>query len=284
MELIESIIAMQKESEELRRRGAIIALVPTMGYFHEGHLSLMRYAKKNADKVITSLYVNPTQFAPNEDFSKYPRDFERDYKLAKDNGTDYLFFPNNEEIYPVGFNTYINIKGITEKFEGKTRPTHFNGVATVVAKLFNITKPHLSVFGQKDYQQTLVIKQLVRDLNFDIKIIVLPTYREHDGLAMSSRNVYLSADLRAKANIIFKTLSKAKDLILSGEKNSEKIEEFMKAHLNSVPEIKIDYASAVCAENLVQKLNFESGDEIALLIAAYLGSTRLIDNMLVKVP
>ncbi len=284
MELIKSIVEMQKISNDLRYNGLKIALVPTMGYFHEGHLSLMRYAREKAHKVITSLYVNPTQFAQNEDFSKYPRDINRDFRLADETGIDYLFLPSNEEMYPPEFNTFINIKGISEKFEGKSRPTHFNGVATIVAKLFNITHPHIAIFGQKDYQQTLVIKQLVKDLNFDIEIIVLPTFREHDGLAMSSRNVYLSEDLRTKATIIFETLTKAKDLIIAGEKNAHKIIEFMRNNLERVRELRIDYAVAVCAENLEEKPDFESNDKVALLIAAYLGSTRLIDNMLVNVP
>ncbi len=284
MEIIRTTKQMTEIVNKLKIAGNKISLVPTMGYFHDGHLSLMKYAKENSDIVITSLFVNPTQFAPNEDFNNYPHNFDRDYKLALNERIHYIFYPDNSEMYPNDYSTTIHIKGITEKFEGKSRPTHFDGVATIVAKLFNITKPDIAIFGQKDYQQTLVIKKLVKDLNFDLEIIVLPTGREEDGLAMSSRNIYLDSDLRKKATIIYDTLANAKNLILNGEKNQSKIEKFMIDNLNKVKEIKIDFATAVYSNNLEKAMEFKSGDEIVLLIAAYLGTTRLIDNMLVTAP
>jgi pantoate--beta-alanine ligase len=189
MRIISKDKEMQKVADELRKEGKIIGVVPTMGYLHEGHLSLIRLAKEKSDVVITTIFVNPLQFAPNEDYDRYPRDFERDVKLAQSAGCDIIFHPSVEEMYPQNFLTYVEVDKLTKVLEGEFRPTHFRGVTTVVAKLFNITKPHIAVFGQKDAQQALIIKQIVRDLNFDIEIIVAPIVREPDGLAMSSRNV-----------------------------------------------------------------------------------------------
>jgi pantoate--beta-alanine ligase len=283
MRIIEKISEMQNISNEMRKSYKTIAVVPTMGYLHEGHCSLIRLAKETADFCITTLFVNPTQFAPNEDFEKYPRDFERDFNLAKTNGSDFLFNPSVEEMYPSGFSSEIKIKEITEKFEGKFRPLHFNGVATVVAKLFNATLPDFAIFGQKDYQQTLVIKQLVKDFNFPVSIVVAPTIREHDGLAMSSRNVYLSTTDRNKATILYKALNNVKEAIKKGTRKKEEIDDILKDTLLSLPEIQIDYASSALADSLNEPDYFESGQKIVLLLACKLGKTRLIDNMVITI-
>lgn len=283
MKIISTIAEMQKTSNELKISGKTISVVPTMGYLHEGHCSLMGTAKQMSDILITTLFVNPTQFAPNEDFEKYPRDFKRDTELAKTNGTDYLFYPDVKEMYPSGFNSEISISGVTDKFEGIFRPYHFNGVASVVAKLFNATLPDFAIFGQKDYQQTLVIKQLVRDLNFPVKIIVSPTLRESDGLAMSSRNVYLNPDDRQKATILYHALNKAKDSVENGNKNRTSINEIMTETLKQVKDIEIEYASSADADTFAEPDNFISGQTIVLLIACKIGKTRLIDNMIITI-
>ncbi len=283
MKVIETISEMQNISNELRKSGKTIAVVPTMGYLHDGHCSLIRNGIDIADIVITTLFVNPTQFAPNEDFEKYPRDFEKDCKLAESNGSDYLFHPSVVEMYPKNFNSEIKISGISEKFEGAFRPTHFNGVATIVAKIFNATLPDYAIFGQKDYQQTLVIKQLVRDLNFSVKIIVAPTQREADGLAMSSRNVYLSPEERKNSVILFKALNIAKQSIDSGELNRKNINSILLETLKQILEISIDYACSADAETLDEPDYFTTGQSIVLLIACKIGKTRLIDNMIVSI-
>ena len=283
MRIISSIPELQNLSDQLRGSGKIISLIPTMGFLHDGHASLIREARKLSDIVITSIFVNPTQFAPHEDFSQYPRDFERDREIAAGAGCDIIFSPLVEEMYPAGFSARILIGGVTEKFEGKFRPTHFEGVATVVAKLFNAAKPHKAFFGQKDYQQTLVIKKLVRDLNFDLEIVVVPTRREDDGLAMSSRNVYLSAEERKFSRMISQALREAREKISSGEKDRLKINSAMEEILRRIPNVQIDYASAALADDFGEPDVFSGGDEVVLLIAARVGKTRLIDNELVVV-
>jgi len=284
MVIIEKISEMQSITTALKAEGKKVATVPTMGYFHNGHLNLIRKAKSIADIVITTLFVNPLQFAPNEDFEKYPRNIERDSKLAEEAGTDFLFYPTVSEMYPQNFGTVIAITGVTTKFEGASRPSHFNGVATVVAKLLNATQPHYAIFGQKDFQQTLVIKQLINDLNMNIQMVVAPTTREEDGLAMSSRNVYLSEQERKDATIIFKALEEAIAVVQNGERKRKVINAVMHKELRSVPYIRIDYASAADSEYLFEPDEFLRSQQIVLLIAAYLGKTRLIDNALVTVP
>lgn len=284
MQIIKTIKEMQQISFENKLKGHKLALVPTMGYLHDGHLSLIRRGKNLADIVITTLFVNPTQFAPNEDFSKYPRDFDRDFQLCEENGCDYMFFPEVGEMYPKGFNTSIQISGITEKFEGEFRPTHFQGVATVVAKLFNATRPNVAIFGQKDYQQSLLLKRLSFDLDFGIEVEVAPTVREPDGLAMSSRNTYLTPELRTKATVLFFALEEVKKTISMGETNRKVINSLMLVSLKSVAEIRIDYAVSALATTLDEPEYFFPGDEIVLLIAVYLGKTRLIDNAIIKIP
>lgn len=284
MKVINKISEMQSVSRELQKQGKTIAVVPTMGYLHEGHLSLVRIASDLADVVITTIFVNPKQFAPNEDFERYPRDFERDKNLLENVNCDYLFYPEINEIYPTGYSTFIQMQGITKVFEGESRPTHFDGVALVVLKLFNITKANFAIFGQKDYQQTLVIKQLVKDLNIDIKIVVAPIVREGNGLAMSSRNRYLSEKERDNSSIIFIALEEAKKAIASGERRRKIINSIIISTLRSVPEIKIDYVQTVKAHNLELADEFLPGEEIVMLIACWMGRTRLIDNSTTKIP
>ncbi|MCS7176943.1 MAG: pantoate--beta-alanine ligase [Candidatus Kapabacteria bacterium] len=284
MELIVTVHHMQQYADQQRRAGRRIAVVPTMGYFHEGHLSLMRRARQLADVVVTTLFVNPTQFGPGEDYERYPRDLERDRRLAEEVGCDVLFVPSVEEMYPGGYTTVVSVRGISGKFEGRFRPGHFEGVATIVLKLFLATKPHVAIFGQKDWQQTLVVRQLVRDLNVDTEIVVAPTVREPDGLAMSSRNVYLSAEERQKATVLYRALQRGRELVLLGERRRQAIVETMERELLTVPELQVDYAAAAEAYTLEEPDTFSPGQELVLLVAARLGTTRLIDNELVQVP
>lgn len=283
MRIITKVKEMQKVADELRREGKIIGVVPTMGYLHEGHLSLIRLAKEKSDVVITTIFVNPLQFAPHEDYDKYPRDFERDVKLAQSAGCDIIFHPTVEEMYPENFLTYVEVEKLTKVLEGEFRPTHFRGVTTVVAKLFNITKPHIAIFGQKDAQQALIIKQMVRDLNFDIEIIVAPIVREPDGLAMSSRNVYLSESERKEATVLYESLKLAERLVKEGERKSETIISEMENLIKSKPSAKIDYIAIVEPDTLEKVDELMEGKEYLIAIAVRIGSTRLIDNTVVKI-
>lgn len=284
MKIITTIPEIKENISQHKKMNNTIAFVPTMGYLHEGHISLIRHAKDVADIVIVSIFVNPTQFAPNEDFTTYPRDIDRDCRLAEQAGCDYLFIPEATEIYPKGFDTEIKIGGVTKSFEGISRPTHFSGVATVVAKLLNIVQADKAIFGQKDYQQTLVIKKLVADLNMNTEIVVIPTMREPDGLAMSSRNIYLLPGIREKAGIIFKSLETTRSSIELGEKNRKIINAILHQNLRTVPEIKIDYACAVDADTLEETDQFQAGQRVVLLVAVFLGKTRLIDNAVITIP
>jgi pantoate--beta-alanine ligase len=284
MELIVTVAEMQRYAEQQRCAGRRIAVVPTMGYFHQGHLSLIQQARQRADVVVTTLFVNPTQFGPGEDYERYPRDFERDRRLAAEAGSDVLFAPTVEEMYPGGYTTVITVRGVSEKFEGAFRPGHFQGVATIVAKLFLATKPHVALFGQKDWQQTLVVRELVRDLNFDVEIVVLPTVREPDGLAMSSRNVYLSPEERQKATVLYRSLRQAVAAIERGERRRRVLVQLLEEQLRQVPELRIDYAAAADAWTLEEPEEFAPGQTVVLLVAARLGATRLIDNEVVTVP
>ncbi|NOY79304.1 MAG: pantoate--beta-alanine ligase [Calditrichaeota bacterium] len=277
MKIIHSITDMQRESDALRRNGQIIGFVPTMGYLHEGHLSLLRIARKRADVTVMSIFVNPTQFGPNEDLERYPRDFERDERLAREEGCDILFYPSAEEMYPHPYRTYVEVEEITRVLCGKSRPTHFRGVTTVVAKLFNIVKPHFAVFGQKDAQQAIVIKQMVRDLNFDLEILTGPIVREPDGLAMSSRNVYLSPDERKDALLLHESLTEARRQIDAGERDALKLKKTIERILRQGKSVKIDYVEIVDTTNLkpVDKIR---GD-VLIALAVFVGKTRLIDNI-----
>ena len=253
-----------------------VGLVPTMGFLHEGHLSLIRRAKEECDHVVVSIFVNPTQFGPKEDLSKYPRDIDRDLKLIEPLGTDLVWMPTPEIMYPQGYQTWVEVEAITKPLEGSMRPGHFRGVTTVVAKLFNGVQPHKAYFGQKDAQQAAVIRQMVRDLNFPIEIVVCPIVREPDGLAMSSRNVYLDPEQRKAATVLFRTLNTAKDLYETGERDAEKIRGKMKEVLASEPLAEMQYVS--CADyDTLEELDEIKGKAL-LSMAVYLGKTRLIDN------
>ena len=281
MQVLYSINEIAQVVKEIKKQGKSIGFVPTMGYFHLGHTSLFEQSQKKSDISIVSLFVNPAQFGPNEDYDKYPRDIQNDIKIAAEQNVDYLFIPEVTEMYPNDFASSVKLKKITEIFEGKLRQGHFEGVALVLMKLFNIIKPDNVFFGQKDYQQTLVVKQIVKDFNIDTNIIVCPTIRLGTGLAMSSRNSYLSDVELEKASILFRTLEEAKKLIAAGEYAREKIDTFMQQTLNAEPQIKIDYASIVMADDLSAPEYFAHNDKLVILLAVYLGKTRLIDNSLV---
>jgi pantoate--beta-alanine ligase len=274
---------MQKVADDLRQSGKSIGVVPTMGYLHEGHISLIRIAREHSDAVIVTLFVNPMQFGPTEDYKKYPRDFERDKKLTETVGTDILFVPSKEEMYPGGNLTVVDVEKITNVLEGNFRPTHFRGVTTVVVKLFNITKPHIVVFGQKDAQQAIVVQKLVKDLDFDIKIFIGPTVREPDGLAMSSRNVYLSSTERKDSTVLYQSIRLAQQLINDGERNSSIIISEMSKLITSKPSAKIDYISITDASSLEDLAVLRPNDSILILLAVRFGTTRLIDNILLTI-
>ncbi len=267
---------MQKLSDELRKEGKKIGFVPTMGYLHEGHLSLVRKARGLADIVIVSIFVNPTQFCPKEDLARYPRDFEGDTALLEKEKTDALFFPDVKEMYPEGYSTYVEVEELEDHLCGLSRQGHFRGVATVVAKLFNAVKPHFAVFGQKDYQQLKVIQRMVKDLNMDVAVVGHPTVREEGGLAMSSRNAYLSADERGKALLIHASMKKVEELFRGGERKACVLEEQARKVLASKDGIDVEYV-AVCDPETFQDLE-EVGKRALLAVAARVGKTRLIDN------
>jgi len=280
MEIIKKIYEMKAISSKARQNGKIIVFVPTMGYFHEGHLSLMREGKRLGDLLIVSLFVNPTQFGPSEDYQRYPRDLQRDKKMAEEVGVDFLFVPEVEEMYPPDHQTIVRVEKVTRGLCGKSRPNHFQGVATVVTMLFNIVMPHIAIFGEKDFQQLVTIRQMVKDLFMDIEIVGMPTVRESDGLAMSSRNTYLSSNERKAATYLYQSLKMAEELIKSGEKRPEKIIEKMKNFLFSEPLIKIDYIH-ICNTRTLEDVNEIEG-EVLIALAAYIGQTRLIDNLVYK--
>lgn len=284
MKVTESISELRNIIKSERTNGKRIAFVPTMGYLHNGHLNLMKIARQNGDFVVVSIFVNPTQFGPNEDFERYPRDIARDSDLCQSVGVDLIYTPQVIDMYPIGYASTIKISKVTEMLEGEKRPGHFDGVATVVAKLFNIVMPDIAIFGQKDFQQCLLIKKMVKDLNFDIEIIVAPTLRENDGLAMSSRNVYLNVKDREVASILFATLERAKQLIEQGETDRKIINAFMINNLRKIENLKIDYAVSALANDLSFPDYFMAGDEVVLLLAVFLGKTRLIDNTTIKIP
>ena len=254
-----------------------------MGFLHDGHLSLIRKAKSENDIVVVSIFVNPTQFAPHEDLERYPRDIVKDTELALQAGCDLLFVPSAEEIYPAGFSTYTTVEGLSALLEGKFRPTHFKGVTTVVLKLFNIVRPDTAYFGQKDAQQSIVIKKMVTDLNIPVRITIVPTMREADGLAMSSRNVYLNLQQRKNAVVLSQSLKFAEDKIIHGERDPNKIVEEMKAMILANDPAGIDYVEIVDAETLETKRTLNSGETVLIPLAVRFGSTRLIDNTIVTI-
>ncbi len=278
IKIIRSIGGMQKLSREIIARGKKIGLVPTMGFLHEGHLSLIRRASKKSDIVITTIFVNPAQFGPNEDLDKYPRDEKGDIAKIASAGSDIVFIPKAEDIYPKDFQTYVNTMEITKTLEGKSRPNHFRGVTTIVAKLFNITRPDIAVFGMKDYQQAAVIKQMTRDLGFPIKIDIAPTMRESDGLAMSSRNKYFSESQRWEAVALFYALRTAKEMIKAGEKSTARIEKEMTAVIMATcPKAKIEYIAFTDFSTLEPVNKIKSN--VICSLAVKIHKVRLIDNM-----
>ena len=272
---------MRKWSEENRKQNKIIGFVPTMGFLHNGHLSLVEIAKKNSDKTVVSIFVNPTQFGPNEDFDKYPRDLEGDIKKLTDLSVDVVFVPDEKNFYPEHFQTYVNVEQLTKPLCGAKREGHFRGVTTVVTKLFNVVKPHKAVFGYKDYQQITVIRQMVDDLDMDIEIIGGEIVREADGLAMSSRNVYLSPELRQEALILGQSLIEAEKKYKKGEfKTPDEIEKFVYDMISTKPSAKIDYVSCLDARYLVQTETLDTDQVLA--VAVFFDKTRLIDNIILK--
>ncbi|WAM33259.1 pantoate--beta-alanine ligase [Caldicellulosiruptor morganii] len=281
MDVIRTIQEMKNVVKNLKNQGKTIGFVPTMGYLHEGHLSLVRRSKSENDITIMSIFVNPIQFGPNEDYDRYPRDFERDRSLAEKEGVDYIFYPSVQEMYPDGFKTVVSVKKITEIMCGRSRPGHFDGVATVVLKLFNIVNPDRAYFGQKDAQQLAVIKQMVKDLNLDIEIVPCPIVREADGLAMSSRNVYLSEQERKSATVLYRALTLAKDLIERGERNTLKLKKVMEDLILNEKHTKIDYIEFVDYETFEIITKIEG--KVLIALAVFVGTTRLIDNIIVEV-
>lgn len=278
MKLIKEVPEMQEWSVKEKKQGNKIAFVPTMGALHDGHLSLLYEGKKRGNRLVLSIYVNPTQFGPKEDFSKYPRDLDGDLKRIEKIGVDAVFFPSNEIMYPEGYQTYVKIEEVTKHLCGASRPGHFRGVATVVAKLFNIVMPDIALFGEKDYQQLVVIKRMTSDLNFPVEIVGCPIVREADGLAMSSRNAYLSKLERTAALEISRSLSIAQKMVNAGEKDVHKILASVRNTIESTGVIRIDYVKMADAENLTDLAKFKR--PAVLAIAVFVGKTRLIDNKL----
>ena len=271
---------MQEYSNSVRHLDKTIVFVPTMGFFHKGHLSLINEGRKFGDKLIVSIFVNPVQFGPEEDFESYPRNIEKDIGLAKKEGADIVFIPDKKELYPQRFQTYANLKELPNHLCGLSRPALFSGVATIVVKLFNIVKPHVAIFGKKDYQQFVIIRQIVLDLNFDIKIVGVATVRESDGLAMSSRNSYLTDKQRVYALSICKSLKKAQELFESGINDAARIIETASKLIKSYPETVIDYIAICDPETLVDIKRIDR--QVLMAIAVKVGNTRLIDNIILN--
>ncbi|GFO86808.1 pantoate--beta-alanine ligase [Anaerostipes butyraticus] len=279
MKIVETIEEVRKQVKEWKKQGLSVGLVPTMGYLHEGHQSLMEAAGKENDKVVVSIFVNPMQFGPTEDLAEYPRDLDHDAKVCEKAGVDLIFHPEPEEMYAPDFCSFVDMTGLTEGLCGKTRPIHFRGVCTVVNKLFNIVQPDRAYFGQKDGQQLAVVRRMVRDLNMDIEIIGCPIVREEDGLAKSSRNTYLSQEERKAALILAKTIRLGEEMAKT-EKDAQKVIEAMKKNIETEPLAKIDYVEAVDAVSMEPVKTLDG--ECMLAMAVYIGKTRLIDNTLLN--
>jgi pantoate--beta-alanine ligase len=278
---IRTVREMQRYLKEARSRRRRVALVPTMGYLHEGHLSLVREARRLASVVVVSIFVNPTQFGPHEDLDRYPRDVRGDLRKLRQEGVDVVFSPDAAEIYPERYQTFVDVTEVTRDYCGASRPTHFRGVATVVAKLFNIIRPDVAIFGEKDFQQLVVIRRMVSDLCLDVSVVGLPTVREEDGLAMSSRNAYLSPAQRQQATAIYRGLRKAKRLLDSGERDAAELAAIAIDLLREEQDLVIDYV-AVCDPNTLERIP-EVEKEAVLLVAVRIGDTRLIDNIRLEV-
>jgi pantoate--beta-alanine ligase len=282
MEIINRRQRMASVARKVRReQDKTIGLVPTMGALHDGHLSLVREARRMCDVVVVSVFVNPTQFGPGEDFEHYPRDLTRDAAMLTDYNVDFIFAPTREEIYPKGFSTYVTVEGLSDQLEGASRPGHFRGVATVVTVLLNTVRPDFAFFGQKDAQQTLVVKRLVKDLALDTEIVILPIVREESGLALSSRNAYLSEDEKHAAKILYRSLERAKAAYKDGERNAQRLAGIIRATIETEPSARLDYISVTDAESM-EKLDKMDDRPVLVAVAARFGQVRLIDNIVLN--
>lgn len=281
MEIIRQIPRLREKIKEARRLGRSIGFVPTMGFLHEGHLSLLRQARIETDLLVLSIFVNPLQFGAGEDFEEYPRDLERDADLAAGAGCDIIFAPSAREMYPNDYATFVEVERLTSGLCGASRPGHFRGVATVVSKLFNLVTPDRAYFGQKDAQQAIIIRRMAQDLNMNLEVKVLPTVREADGLAMSSRNNYLTPAERKAATVLYRSLCLAEKSIAAGEKDADSIRQLIRAAINAEPLAEIDYIAIVDAENLHELDRI--ANRVLIALAVRFGKTRLIDNIMVAV-
>jgi pantoate--beta-alanine ligase len=280
MRIIQDPAQMQRIAQDERCRGKSLGLVPTMGALHEGHLSLIRRCRAENDVAIMSLFVNPTQFNRRDDLERYPRDLEGDSRMARAAGVDILFAPTAEDVYPEGYATYVSVEKLTERWEGASRPGHFRGVATVCAKLFAICRPHRAYFGQKDYQQSLVVRRLAADLNLGLEIVVLPTVREADGLALSSRNILLAPEERRQAAVLSRALFQAQAAVRGGERDAGRVRAAIEAEIRSAPLAVLDYVG-VCDPETLEPLREITGRAVAVVAASF-GPTRLIDNVILE--
>jgi pantoate--beta-alanine ligase len=274
-------VEMQRMADEWRAAGVVVALVPTMGALHEGHATLMRTARNEGGVLVASIFVNPTQFGKGEDFGKYPRTLERDLELARLAGVDVVFAPEASTMYPAGYATFVEVEGITSVLEGASRPGHFRGVATVVTKLINIVKPHVAYFGQKDAQQVAVLSRMVSDLNIDCRLVIVPTVREPDGLALSSRNAYLTTEQRGEAAVLYRALQAAEREIRAGHAEAAHVVRGMRELIASSSSGVIDYLSVANAETLKEIEGTVAGVPVLISLAVRFGTTRLIDNILI---
>ena len=281
METIHTIDWMKQAARQARDAGEVLGFVPTMGALHEGHLSLVRAARERCSRVVVSLFVNPKQFGPKEDFARYPRDFDGDRAKLEPEGVAYLFAPRAEEMYPAGFRTYVTVEGLSERLCGKSRPGHFRGVTTVVLKLLEIVRPHFAFFGRKDAQQARIIRQMAGDLNLDTEMVVCPIVREADGLATSSRNAYLHADERRAATVLYRSLSRARKLIEQGERSVSLLAGEIRKWIEAERRAMVDYVEIVDADTFEPKLDLRGRCLVAL--AVLFGNTRLIDNMIIEI-
>ena len=285
MEIINRRQRMSSVVRKLRRDGSgerTIGLIPTMGALHEGHLSLVREARRMCDYVVVSIFVNPAQFGANEDFAHYPRRLTQDTAMLTDYNVDYIFAPPNEEIYPRGFSTYVTVEGLSNEFEGASRPGHFRGVTTVVALLLNIIRPDFAYFGQKDAQQTIVIKRMVRDLAIDTEIVILPIIREASGLAMSSRNAYLNAEQRQSATVLYAGLHAAERAFANGEHSARKLSDIVRVNIAREPGVQLEYVAITDTEAMRPIEKLDNDHDALVSLAARVGSTRLIDNIVLS--
>lgn len=281
MRILTRIAEMKAAVAELRAQAKTIGFVPTMGFLHQGHLSLVRSCRKKADVTVVSIFVNPLQFGPKEDFKDYPRDLDRDAQLLEREGVDFLFHPEADEMYPEGYKTIVEVTGLQDKLCGRSRPGHFKGVSTVVLKLFNIVQPNLAFFGQKDAQQALILKGMTRDLNLDVEIRILPIVRDPDGLALSSRNMYLDARERQAALVLTKSLAEAKRVFAKGEREAASIIATMKQLIGQEPLARLDYVEIVDLEKLNPVETIDR--DVLVALAVYIGRTRLIDNTILEI-